>query len=270
MTCRTVGRVHIQILLLFLLITGSSPALSNPSQEHVTIVRGDGNYFPFEYGRPGKPEGLHVELIETVAHSLGVKVTFVGLPWMRAVHEFRHGKYDAISYFSHSKDRAEYAIFLSDNILSHSQTFPVVLASRKDEFSYDGNPGSLKKYLFAVGAGFRYGEPFDSYPRLKKYIVPRPTQTVLTKLLLRGRVDVLISSRRNLRRIFSEQEIDEQFVLFEPAIASTPNYLAFAADKQALAKQFGDAMKELKASGEYERIQSYYLNLNLHDGVKPF
>ncbi|MFT5635485.1 MAG: hypothetical protein ACI89T_000926 [Cognaticolwellia sp.] len=39
------------------------PQLTLNAEETITIVRGDGNYFPFEYVANGKLTGIHIDLI---------------------------------------------------------------------------------------------------------------------------------------------------------------------------------------------------------------
>ena len=137
-------------------------ALSAYADTTVSIVRGDGDYFPKEYVEDAELKGLHIELIQAVAKDLDVHVIFKSLPWKRAIQELKKGNFDAITYMSRSDERDLFAWFLKGNIISSSQVFPVILAERKAEIEFDGSLESLRPYLIAVGDGYKYGEPFDS------------------------------------------------------------------------------------------------------------
>jgi polar amino acid transport system substrate-binding protein len=134
-------------------------SLTLHAKEIITIVRGDGNYFPFEYRENGKLTGIHIDLIQAVANELGLTVKFESLPWSRALFDFKLGKYDAMSHVSHSEERETFAYFLDGNIISSFKTFPIVLSRRKNEIVFDGNLTSLTGYTIAVGKNYKYGKP---------------------------------------------------------------------------------------------------------------
>ena len=53
--------------------------------EKLSIVRGDGDYPPYEMILDGKLKGVHVDLVKRVAAKLDFKVEFESVPWSRAV-----------------------------------------------------------------------------------------------------------------------------------------------------------------------------------------
>ncbi len=237
-------------------------SLTLHGEEIITVVRGEGNYFPVEYMENGKLTGLHIDLIQAVADELELTVKFKSLPWNRGVFDFKQGKYDAMSYISRTEERETFAHFLKGNIISSAKTYPIVLSHRSNEVLYDGTLTSLTGYIIAVGAGYRYGEPFDAADFLSKYEIPTPTQDVLTKLLRLERVDVIIGSKRNLLQIHSENEVNEIYHIFEKPVTSDNSYLAFSKvrNKLDLARKFAVALNHYKSSQAYVELLKYYKN----------
>jgi polar amino acid transport system substrate-binding protein len=197
-----------------------------------------------------------------VAEKLNLTVKFESLPWRRGLFDFKQGKYDAMTYVSHTEERAKFAYFLKGNILSTAKTYPIVLAHRKTEMIYDGDLTSLTNYMIGVGKGYKYGEPFDSAKFLSKYEIPTPSQEVLTQLLYLERVDVILSSKRSLLQIHSQKEIDELYYIFEQPVASNNSYLVFSKvkDKLAIAREFAKALNHYKSSSAYTKLLQHYKN----------
>lgn len=237
-------------------------SLTLHAKETINIARGDGNYFPFEYMENGKLTGIHIDLIQAVADKLELKVKFESLPWRRGLFDLKRGKYDAMSFVSHTEERAQYAHFLEGNIISKAKTYPIVLSHRRNEIAYDGNLASLTDYTVAVGKGYKYGGPFDKANFLSKYEISTPSQEVLAKLLRLERVDVILSSRRNLLQVHSEKEVDEFYHAFEQPVASNSSYLAFSKVKNRLvmARKFAKAISQYKSSKAYSELLQYYEN----------
>jgi polar amino acid transport system substrate-binding protein len=231
-------------------------------EETLTVVRGEGDYFPVEYVENGKLTGLHIDLIRAVADELNITVEFESLPWNRGVFDFKQGKYDAMSHLSRTEERENFAHFIKGNIISSAKTYPIILSSRRDEIAFDGTLTSLTAYIIAVGAGYRYGVPFDSASFLSKYEIPTPTQEVLTKLLRLERVDVIIGSRRNLLQVHSEYEVNETYHVFEQPVASDDSYLAFSKvrNKLGIARKFAAALSQYKSTQAYMDLLQYYKN----------
>tara|TARA_R110000744_G_scaffold38965_2_gene88820 strand:+ start:2292 stop:3053 length:762 start_codon:yes stop_codon:yes gene_type:complete len=235
-------------------------SLTLHAKEILTIVRGDGNYFPFEYMDNGKLAGIHIDLIHTVADQLGVTVKFESLPWSRALFYFKLGKYDAMSHVSTTGERETFAYFLAGNIISSFKTYPIVLSRRKSEIAFDGNLTSLTGYTIAVGKDYKYGEPFDTANFLSKYEISTPSQAVLSKLLDLERVDVILGSRGNLFQVYSEHEINELYHVFEQPVGTDNSYLAFSKvrNKLVMAKKFAVAISNYKSSQAYQELLQNY------------
>ncbi|MCJ8269569.1 MAG: transporter substrate-binding domain-containing protein [Psychrosphaera sp.] len=247
-------RVFICFCLLFV------SSFKAASIEPVVISHSKGNFYPFEYVDKGEFKGLHADLIRAAAKRLNIKVTFVSLTWMRSIKDLSYGWIDAVSYFSYTPERAIYAEFVPGNILSSTTTFPIILAQDKQRILFDGTIASLRPYRIAVGAGFKYGEPFDSAKGLLKVQIPEPSPQKLVDLLKFKRVDIIITAKHSLRQLFSPQQIKQSFHIFDQPVATNPVYLAFSKVKkhQVLAQRFAKAMSEFKAREEYRKLLVFY------------
>jgi hypothetical protein len=76
------------------------------------------------------------------------------------------------------------------------------------------------------------------------------------------RVDVILSSKRNLLQVHSEKEIDKIYHIFEQPVASNISYLAFSKVRGRLniARQFADALNHYKSSKAYTKLLQDYEN----------
>lgn len=241
-------------------------SLTLHAEETITIVRGNGNYFPLEYLENGKLTGIHIELIQAVADELGLTVKFESLPWTRGLLYFKLGKFDAMSHVSLTEDREKFAHFLPGNIISSVKTYPIILSRRKNEITFDGNLASLTRYRIAVGKDYKYGSPFDTANFLLKYEISSPSQTVLTNLLNLERVDVIIGTKRNLLQVYTESDINKFYHIFEQPVASDNSYLVFSKVKNnlAIAQKFAVAINNYKYSQAYNELLQKYKNKEHH------
>lgn len=95
---------------------------------------------------------------------------------------------------------------------------------------------------------------------MSKYEISTPSQAVLTKLLNLERVDVIVGSRRNLFQVYSENEIDEFYHVFEQPVGADNSYLVFSKfqKKLVLARKFAVAINKYKSSHSYQKFLQYY------------
>jgi polar amino acid transport system substrate-binding protein len=134
----------------------------------IKVVRGNENYPPYEFIEKGKLTGFHIDVITMVAKQMKLNIRFESLPWKRALKEIETGTADAISYITPTPTRKAFAIFLDDNVLSHSISGFLALKKNIKHIHYNGDLESLKPYRIGVQLGYAYGNKFDDTERLKK------------------------------------------------------------------------------------------------------
>lgn len=251
-----------QTLLLFFLLFVAGVC---HAQETLKIVVADGNFYPYEYVENGQFKGTHFDTLRAAAKRLNIKITFNARPWKRAIAEVKEGSADAITYIAPTEERRKYLHFLTGNILSSSETWLITLSDKTNNIAFNSDLTKMQSYVFGVGAGFAYGEPFDSLVKeLKTYEVDVSTLDRMAQMLISGRIDIMLGSKRNLLKVFSEEEIEQTFHIFPKPIATAHNYIAFskASPKLHFAEKLAQEITAYKASDACLAMQKSYNNQN--------
>lgn len=226
----------------------------------ITIVRGMGNYSPLEVVQGEQLTGLHIEMINVVAKKLNIQVEFISLPWTRAVHEFSEGKYDAISYFGYTEERAKFAYFHTNNILSNTHWVFLSLKERQDEFHFEKDLTGLENLIIGVQNGYSHGSFFDSKKHINRDVVMNEFD--LEFMLKKRRHDLVMMSFQEYRG-FKKRGDFEGIVALSPMIDMDPQYLAFSKIKsdinlKYIAEKFSNQFKIFKESEEYNQLLEKY------------
>jgi len=216
--------------------------------QEIVVVRGDGNYSPYEMQEGNTLRGFHIELIETVANSLGIAVRFESYPWKRALTMVKQGKADAISFVGKNTDRSQYIFFTPGNELSFAYSGLVVLTSRALEFNFNGRQlSNLKHFKFGHNLGFIYGDYFDK-AQLDKYHFNSNEQ--LFNMLRIKRIDIAMMNAGEFNhRLSVNDKTIKKLTMLDKKFAMA-NYIGFSKVKKrkALALQFAKAMMAFKRS----------------------
>lgn len=260
--------VQFLILPLFALQLSFSSAMAadyepihSNSVHKITIARGIGNYAPLEMIRDGKLTGLHVDLINYAASKLGIEVEFLSLPWGKALKAFSAGDIDAISYFSYTKERAEFTYYYEGNILSDTKWVFIALEEREQNFSIDTSLAGLEDYVIGVQEGYSYGEYFDHKDDLKRNVVVDVKD--LERSLNSKTHDLAIISYQEFLA-FKEQGYFEGIISLTPALSSDSQYLAFSKSKSGssqlknVAELFAKELELFKRSDDYRALLERY------------
>lgn len=223
----------------------------------IVIAHGKGEYFPYEYVENGQLKGIHADLILATAKQLKLDVEFRAMPWKRAIKALQTGQVSALSYLSKTKARSQFALFLPNNVLSTIESYSVILKANANKIRFDGRLQSLDSYRFAVGAGFIYGEPFDSADHLLKVPLSDPPRKKLIQMLL-GRVDIVVGSRANYQRLIDLP--DSTITMLPTPIAFNKVYLAWHNnDENAhLAQRFATTMADFRQSESFKQKLEWY------------
>jgi len=228
------------------------------SSQELLVVRGDGDYSPYEVEVDGKYIGFHLELTKSVAKSLDIKVTFRSYPWKRALAMVESGKADAITYVAINPDRERYIVFTEGNELSWGALGLVVSAERKKEFYFNGQDlDSLKHYEFGHLLGYSYGELYDT-AALNKHAFATAEQLFGT-LRLR-RIDIAMMNRDEFQhKKASDNESVEGVVMLEQVLKMA-NYIGFSRSRglNAFSERFAKAMLEYKKTQPFIELQRKY------------
>jgi len=216
--------------------------------QEILVVRGDGNYSPYEMQEGSKLSGFHIELIETVANRLSIKVRFESYPWKRALTMVKQGKADAISFVGKNIDRSQYIYFTPGNELSFAYSGLVVLTSRKSEFHFNGRQlANLKHFKFGHNLGFIYGDYYDKAQLDKS---PFNSNEQLFNMLRIKRIDIAMMNAGEFNhRLSVNNKTIKKLIMLDKKVAIA-SYIGFSKVKkhQALALKFAKAMMIFKRS----------------------
>lgn len=223
----------------------------------IKVVRGNENYPPYEFIEKGKLTGFHIDVITMVAKQMKLNIRFESLPWKRALKEIETGTADAISYITPTPTRKAFAIFLDDNVLSHSISGFLALKKNIKHIHYNGDLESLKPYRIGVQLGYAYGNKFDDTERLKK--VKALSVAQMMGMHRAERIDLAtlsMSEFNDLKKAGSFNDVD----YVKPYLNHFKNYIAFSKSqvRMKLAKNFSKAMKDFKATNEYQALLDKY------------
>lgn len=238
-------------VLLFLVFSTFSHAKS------ITIVADE--WLPYN-GKPdsSKP-GYGIEIAKAIFHPEQIEVKYRTMPWSRAIDGARQGLFTAIigAYREEAPDFIfpEHEFGLSSNGL---------YALRALKIDYRGTH-SLLDHRIGVIKGYSYGDAVDSFIRNnpKGIHIGTGTQPLATniRLLMSGRVDLLIEDQNVLRQAAQEIRVLSQIRKVTTLGKGNSVYVAFSpaiAESEQLAQLFDQGMQKLKASGKLNQILNRY------------
>ena len=247
------------VILAIYIFLFHTPSHAQVLPEKMTVVRGAVEYPPMEFYRDGKLTGFHIELIQKVANNLGIEVTWLEVPWRRALYMVQSGQADAISYIGKTNERAEWAIFDEGNIKSSVDYSFLITKENESELTFEGDAEKLldnRSLLIMAG--------FLTPPKIKELnitIHEAPEMINLVQMLLAGRADVaLVNKLDYLTGIGSSAKV-KSILLLEPPVYSTAVYIAFSKKKNLyyLSTRFSEEMTRLKTTKEYQKLVEEFL-----------
>ncbi len=233
-----------------------SAAIYSAHSGELLIVRGDGQYAPYEFTQNDELVGFHIDLIQKVAEQANIEITFKSYPWKRSLHMFKIGEADAITYLGKNPEREEFTYYLEDNILSYVHNSFVV--PKYSKIKYEGNLENLIGYEIGVVRGFMYGDAFANADYLTTHEVNRREHMVA--MINRGRLDAGLLNPLKLRNKFTETDQLEGLKVLEPPLRGIANYLGFSKSRkrEEIGTLFSKHMAEFKKTSEFKTLLKEY------------
>jgi polar amino acid transport system substrate-binding protein len=238
----------------------SQPLLAE-EESTLTIVRGQGDYSPFEMlNADNQLTGVHIDIVRAVAKLTDTRIKFKSLPWSRALHWLEVGKADAITYIGKTLEREEFAIFDNRNVLSTSHNAFFTLKTNLPECNT--YTGDLKQFIgnkIGVLNGYSYGDAFDNADYLTKDDGAN-TEDILFQKLIKGRFLIGIANINTITYIAKKEDFTDKIVFLEPHMPGIKQYIAFSKtpDNAVIADKFGAALTAFKTTAHYREILAKY------------
>lgn len=259
-----------KLLVVLLAVALSLTACGGKTQaaNHLAAIKQAGvikvgtspDYPPFEsVDASGKYVGFDIELMETAAAKLGVKVEWVDMPFDSLIAAVQQGKIDmAISAFNYTAERDQ-TIDFTDPYYTSEDAFTVA-----DNFS-----GAIAKPedVAAYKVGVQTGTTQDSWltdnlvktnklPEADLFRYDRVDQAMLD--LKAGRIDVLMSDYVPAQAL--AKQVGGVKVVYHGVLSSGPVNMVIPQGDKELQSALNDIIKQLQADGTIDNLAVKYLS----------
>lgn len=203
---------------------------------------------PFMYEQNGKAAGLYPAIIEAAFKHMQVGVTLKAKPWARVIRELDMGITGVGGIFRTAERERKYdysePVFAEKLLVYFNKSRPVVFNKVDD----------LRNLHVGIVRGWSYGERFDLARKANHFTVEEtPADEQNFRKLELARVDAVVAIAESGTSLMTKLK---NISVAPTPLAQNPTFLAFAksAQKKAVLSQFNQTIKEMKASGEFERI----------------
>jgi ABC-type amino acid transport substrate-binding protein len=237
----------------------SDDVISTENRITLTVAMEDVGYFPFYYTENGDTKGFSVEVLDYVEAHSKYDFEYIILPWPRALYLVAEGQVDIILTLFKTSKREQIYHFIEP---AYGNEINQLYTLMDNKFEYSGQLQELTPYSIGTVREYSYGQYFDQASYLNK--LPALTEGVLLKLLLSGRIDMIISNPLVFNQLISKENMTAKVKALDPYISITPVYMALTKkrnDAQKINKTIGELTQKLKLSPYYQvLLDKYHLN----------
>lgn len=233
------------------------PMAATAAERTITISTGE--WAPF-VSESLDGYGIAPRIVTAAFGKVDVDVEYRFYPWARAMREAQENKVDFSGFWFHTEERAETLSFTESMVDS-----PNVFFYRKDrQFDWTDFDTFPDKTVGST-LSYSYSQAFDSAVESGKVKVEVEENDLLNfRKLLRGRIDAFpiaeLVGYDLIKREFSETEV-AMLEVHPVKISAAPLHLVTARDNPESAANialFSEGLKQLRESGELDRILSEY------------
>jgi ABC-type amino acid transport substrate-binding protein len=238
--------------------THSDDVISTEKRITLTVVMEVVGYFPFYFTENGDTKGFSVEVLDYVEAHSKYDFEYIVLPWPRALYLVAEGQVDIILTRFKTSKREKIYHFIEP---AYGNEINQLYTLMDNKFEYSGQLHGLTPYSIGTVRKYSYGQYFDQASYLNK--LPALTEGVLLKLLLSGRIDMIISNPLIFNQLILKENISAKVKVLDPYISITSVYMALTKknDAQEINKTIGELTQKLKLSPYYQvLLDKYHLN----------
>ncbi|WP_426151582.1 substrate-binding periplasmic protein [Pseudomonas sp. DC3000-4b1] len=208
---------------------------------------------PYVYRDGATLKGIDYEIASEVFRRLGIEVEWELLPWKRCLMMLDRGQADgALDIFRTSAREALLVYALEplstvNFVFFQAQARPLPLARL----------GTLQGVRVGIAPGFVYGPEFNASLAIQE---PAPTLEANFGKLLLGRVDLVISDRRQGHAALEHLGLTDRVEEIPRLVHRDVLYLALRreGDGPSLAERFAGALRAFKREPGYRRLLERY------------
>jgi len=249
-------RLALLPLLLGASLAAQAAAIDSIAQSGVLRVCMPGDYKPFSYATAsGVYEGLDVDLVQSLAASLGAKVQFVPTSWPKLMDDFTAGKCDiAAGGISVSLDRQRKAWFSAPYMVNGKAPLVRCADVKRYQTLTDIDQAGVRVIANPGGSNERYARANIKHATLTLH----PENLTIFDELLAGRADVFVTESAEAR-VQQRQRPGLCAVNPDKPLQYSENALMLPrgdADTKAYVDQW---LHLLQAGGEYRKISQRWI-----------
>lgn len=225
------------------------------SQEVITILRGQ-DFPPYHYiDEKGEQTGFIIEIVQSVANTMGINISFKQYSWSRCLWLVEHGQADAMMNLFKTKEREQFMYFFNNILAFETNQF----FKLKDlQIVYDGNLSSLNRYKIGAIFNYSYGSQFDNTKFSN--IFRLEAEDDLIKSLVNRRTDLIIGNKKVMLMLLNKMGAADSVEPVLPIVSKDPLYIGFSKKKghDELAENFSNALNRFKKGALYNDILKKY------------
>lgn len=225
----------------------------------------DGTYPPFsEIDADGNMVGFDIDIAMALCKQMQVECEIKQVEWDGLIPALKTNKIDAIIASMNATDERRKSVTFSEPYYANPGIF--VRPKGSDvEISEEGLKGKVLGVLRAsVFDNYATNELADLVD-IQRY----SSQDEANLDAEAGRVDLLFADKIVLQDGFLNREQGEKFEQFGPELDDEQYFgegisIAVRKDEQELADRFSKAIKEIRANGEYQKVNDKYFDYDIY------
>lgn len=218
------------------------------------------NFVPYSWLQSGRQTGIDIEIIQLLSKKSGVPITIRLVPWKRVIHETKSGHVDGAFSLFRTEERESFAKFIPTPI--HESTFKVFVR-KGEEFKFDSISDLHGKFI-GKNTAFYISKEFEQAKNEKLIQVEEASMKQNIKKLHGRRVQALVGNQQEVYYWLSIMGLSDSIVaLPTPMFPSRGAYLTISnasqvRNKEELINKLSKALKEMKDSGQIDKIYAKY------------
>jgi len=237
-----------RLLLTLVLACVSFSALG----ERIRIVTEP--WAPYAMVENGQASGLDYDTTAIVFQRLGIEVQWQFLPWKRCLMMLQQGEADGALDIFKVSERDDLLFYPSEPLSDVNWVFFQANARPRPFNTLD----DLKGLTVGISPGYLYSPEFDSSTSFIRE--PAPSHEANFGKLIRGRIDLLVTDRRQGQQMLDQLGLRDQVSQLPTVLSSREQYLALRrnAGMDLLVQRFGAELKRFKREPAYAQLVARY------------
>lgn len=231
-------------------------SLARPAASRELLVVGTRFEQIYERSADGQFSGMGVEVVRRIAIRYGYQPRFEIYPWRRAQELINTGRADVLVGPYKSAERLRTMRFSEQPFFQDQVAFYVRAESMP---IWEGDYAMLKGRRIVTLNGWTYGPAFSRAAPQLSISIANSVESGL-KMLTHHHVEMFASNRRDTDPVIIALGLQDQVFPLAPLIDEQNAYFAFPLKPRfgELPAQFDQALADLKARGELQRLARRY------------